>query len=492
MGKASKWFRSIFGLKKTDSHHQLSSSKPPHKDKHRWSFVKSYREKDSPATNSSSNSNAKSSSLYSRQQKQKDSVSVVDANDEGEVMDPNKHAIAVATATAAVAEAAVAAAQAAVEVVRLTSSSGRCAREPATHLSSSYGALEELAAVKIQSAFRGYLARRALRALKGLVRLQALVRGHIERKRTAEWLRRMQALLRAQARARAGRTQISGSSQSSSKSSHFNQPGPPTPEKIEHAIRSKSTKYEQSSMLKRNGSKSSGRALDNHEKTHPGWNQSDRRINEQSWGQRVHSTRIGPMDDEKNDKILEVDTGKPHFTSKRRNLFHSTHLALNSDLYSCSFTNSKDSHQTAPSPSSGEVQSLSPLKFSHEVEESPFCAADDSPQFYSASSKGGSSKRSPFTPAKSDGSRSYLSGYSDHPNYMSYTESSRAKVRSLSAPKQRPQYERSSSTKRYSIHGFGELKSNTQRSALHANFASKAYPGSGRLDRLGMPVGYRY
>ncbi|XVF13191.1 hypothetical protein REPUB_Repub08aG0186800 [Reevesia pubescens] len=500
MGKACKWFRSILGLKKTDSHHQSSSSKSPHKDNRRWSFVKSYREKDSfaPSTNkqatanSSSNSYVKSSSLYAGQQQQQNPVSVVEAKNEYEVVDPNKHAIAVAAATAAVAEAAVAAAQAAAAVVRLTSSSGRCAREPAAHVSSGSEACEKLSAVKIQSAFRGYLARRALRALKGLVRLQALVRGHIERKRTAEWLRRMQALLRAQARARAGRAQISESSQSSSKSSHFHHPGPPTPEKFEHAIRSKSTNYEQSSMLKRNGSKSSGRTFDDHEKIPPVWNRSDRRIDAQSWDQRVHSTRIVSMDDEKNDKILEVDTVKPHFTSKRRNLFHSTHLALNSDLYSCSFTNSRDSHQTAPSPSSGEVQSLSPLEFFHEAEESPFCDADNSPQFYSASSKGGSSKRSPFTPSKSDGSRSYLSGYSDHPNYMSYTESSRAKVRSLSAPKQRPYYERSSSTKRYSIHGFGELKSNTQKSAMHANFASKAYPGSGRLDRLGMPVGYRY
>ncbi|KAK6274796.1 hypothetical protein POUND7_004505 [Theobroma cacao] len=508
MGKASKWFRSILGLKKTDSLHQLSSSssskppqqqQPPHKDKRRWSFVKSFREKDSiisttkhtAAANSSSTSIAKSSP-YGRQQQQKEYVSV-GANGECEAVDPNKHAIAVAAATAAVAEAAVAAAQAAAAVVRLTSSSGRSARDPASHVSSSCGAREEFAAVKIQSAFRGYLARRALRALKGLVRLQALVRGHIERKRTAEWVRRMQALLRAQARARAGRAQISESSQSSSKSSHFHHPGPPTPEKFEHAIRSKSTKHEQSSMLKRSGSKSRGRTLDNHEKIPLGWNRSDRRIDEQSWDQQVHSTRVGPMDDEKDDKILEVDTGKPQFSSKRRNLFHSTHLALNSDLYSCSFTNSRDSHQTAPSPSSGEVQSISPLKCSHEVEESAFCTADNSPQFYSASSKGGSSRgRSPFTPAKSDGSRSFLSGYSDHPNYMAYTESSRAKVRSLSAPKQRPQYERSSSTKRYSIHGFAELKSNTQRSSLHANFASKAYPGSGRLDRLGMPLGYRY
>ncbi|XVE64895.1 hypothetical protein DITRI_Ditri07aG0138500 [Diplodiscus trichospermus] len=500
MGKASKWFRSILGFKKTDAHHQPSSSKPPHKDKRRWSFVKSYREKDSSATlatkpaakNSCNNSNGneKSSSLYDDQQQQKGSVSVVGTSGGCEVVDSNKHAIAVAAATTAVAEAAIAAAQAAAAVVRLTSSSGRCAREPTAHISSNCGAREEFAAVKIQSAFRGYLARRALRALKGLVRLQALVRGHIERKRTAQWLRRMQAVLRAQARARAGRAQISESSQSSSKSCHFYQPGPPTPDKFEHAIRSKSTKYELSSVLKRNGSKSS-RTLDNHEKLHSGWNRSECRMDDKSWD-RVHSTRIGHMDDEKPDKILEVDPGKPHYTFKGRNLFHSTHLAFNTDLYSCSFTNSRDSHQTAPSPSSGEVQSLSPLKFSQEVEESPFFDAENSPQFYSASSKGGSCKTSPFTPAKSDGSRSYLSGYSDYPNYMAYTASSRAKARSLSAPKQRPQYERSSSTKRNSVHGFGELKSNTQRSALHANFASKAYPGSGRLDRLGMPVGYRF
>ncbi|KAH7292171.1 hypothetical protein KP509_29G054200 [Ceratopteris richardii] len=68
---------------------------------------------------------------------------------------------------------------------------------------------EERAAIIIQTAFRGYLARRALRALKGVVRLQALIRGHSVRKQAALTLRCMQALVRVQARVRARRVHMS-------------------------------------------------------------------------------------------------------------------------------------------------------------------------------------------------------------------------------------------------------------------------------------------
>ncbi|KAK7294365.1 hypothetical protein RJT34_17254 [Clitoria ternatea] len=62
---------------------------------------------------------------------------------------------------------------------------------------------QEWAAIRIQAVFRGFLARRALRALRAVVRLQAIFRGRQVRKQAAVTLRCMQALVRVQARVKA-------------------------------------------------------------------------------------------------------------------------------------------------------------------------------------------------------------------------------------------------------------------------------------------------
>ncbi|CAN8254685.1 unnamed protein product [Cochlearia groenlandica] len=110
----------------------------------------------------------------------------------------SRHAYSVAVATAAAAEAAVAAAQAAAEVVRLTSSSR-------FHDKSK----EEIASIKIQTAFRGFMARRALRALKGLVRLKSLIQGKCVRRQSTSTLQSMQTLSRLQYQIRERRLRLS-------------------------------------------------------------------------------------------------------------------------------------------------------------------------------------------------------------------------------------------------------------------------------------------
>ncbi|CAM0954295.1 unnamed protein product [Alopecurus aequalis] len=69
---------------------------------------------------------------------------------------------------------------------------------------------EEQAAVKAQAAFRGYLARRAFRALKGIIRLQALIRGHLVRRQAASTLRATWLIVKFQAIVRGRNVRLSG------------------------------------------------------------------------------------------------------------------------------------------------------------------------------------------------------------------------------------------------------------------------------------------
>ncbi|XP_076925137.1 protein IQ-DOMAIN 11-like [Bidens hawaiensis] len=66
-------------------------------------------------------------------------------------------------------------------------------------------------AIKIQTAFRGLLARKALRALKGVVKLQALIRGHLVRHQAVTTLKRLQSVVNIHSQACAKRIQVANS-----------------------------------------------------------------------------------------------------------------------------------------------------------------------------------------------------------------------------------------------------------------------------------------
>ncbi|CAL9039649.1 protein IQ-DOMAIN 25-like [Musa acuminata AAA Group] len=184
MGRATRWLRSLLGRKKDAKvqKEDAGSDGYPTRDKKRWSFAEPRQPSDGSVARSPASAleTAWLRSFY----------------DDGEV--DGKRAMAVAVATAAAANAAVTAAQ--VAMVRLKSlGRGR---------TTTHGRHEWRAAVKIQTAFRCYLAKKALRALKALVKLQALVRGQLVRKQAAATLRGLQALMRAQSVARPGEPRV--------------------------------------------------------------------------------------------------------------------------------------------------------------------------------------------------------------------------------------------------------------------------------------------
>ncbi|GJY08372.1 IQ-DOMAIN 14-like protein [Tanacetum coccineum] len=165
MGKVSRWFRGVLGMKKDKENIDNSNAKR----KKRWSFGKCMKDPSQRAT--VENDSTRMRSCMSASEKEQ-----------------NKHDIAITATATAAADEAVASPQALVVVVRL-SSDGR---------GTLFSGMEKWAATKIQSVYRGHLARRALRALRGLVKFQSFVKGFLFRKRVAATLYSMQALLRAQ------------------------------------------------------------------------------------------------------------------------------------------------------------------------------------------------------------------------------------------------------------------------------------------------------
>lgn len=128
MGKATRWFKGLLGMKDKENVNNFNSG--DRKDKKRWSFGKPLKESQQQQPSSTDNVWLRSYMSETEQEQ-------------------NKHAIAVAAATAAAADAAVAAAQAAVAVVRLTNQ-----RRTTTSFNSGR---ETLAAIKIQKVFRSHL-----------------------------------------------------------------------------------------------------------------------------------------------------------------------------------------------------------------------------------------------------------------------------------------------------------------------------------------------
>ncbi|KAG6588002.1 Protein IQ-DOMAIN 31 [Cucurbita argyrosperma subsp. argyrosperma] len=375
MGRATRWLKNLFGIKKEKQPTMENSTSAFMKDNNPTSnFVGDAQLCNNPATippNLSAAEAAWLKSFYSETEKEQ-----------------SKHAIAVAAATAAAADAAVAAAQAAVAVVRLTSH-GR-----GTMFG---GGRERWASVKIQTCFRGFLARKALRALKGLVKLQALVRGYLIRKQATATLHSMQALIRAQATVRSQRTR-----------------------RFELQARKSTERFD------------------------------DTRSEHTA---SVHSRRLSSSFDntpftalEESPKIVEMDTGRPKSWSRRTNT-------------SASEFGDDPFHQTLSSPL--PCRTPSRLQIPDCRHDSDWgltgdecrliSTAQSTPRFVSSGRSNG-----PPTPAKSMCADNFFRGYLNFPNYMANTQSFMAKLRSQSAPKQRPE---PGSKKRLSLNELMESRS---------------------------------
>ncbi|ESQ48284.1 hypothetical protein EUTSA_v10020849mg [Eutrema salsugineum] len=355
MGRAARWFKGIFGMKKS---------------KEKENRVSGGGEDSGKGGGESGGSN------IHRKVLQADSVWLRTYMAETD-KEQNKHAIAVAAATAAAADAAVAAAQAAVAVVRLTSNGRAGGYSGGSGVSGS--TMERWAAVKIQTVFKGYLARKALRALKGLVKLQALVRGYLVRKRAAETFHSMQALFRAQTSVRSQRM-----------------------------IRSSLTRDNNNNMF------------------HPRY--SLERFDDSR--SEIHSKRISisvekqsnnnAVYDETSPKIVEIDTFRTKSRSKRMNVAVSE--CGDDFIYQ-----GKD------------------FEWSFPGEKSKFPTAQNTPRFSSSAANNHHYYYTPPSPAKSVcRDACFRPSYPGlmTPSYMANTQSFKAKVRSHSAPRQRPDRKR--------------------------------------------------
>ncbi|BAF16750.1 Os05g0187500 [Oryza sativa Japonica Group] len=425
MGKAARWFRNMWGGGRKEQ-----KGEAPASGGKRWSFGKSSRDSaEAAAAAAAAAAEASGGNAAIARAAEAAWLRSVYADTERE---QSKHAIAVAAATAAAADAAVAAAQAAVAVVRLTSK-GRSAPVLAATVAGDTRSLAA-AAVRIQTAFRGFLAKKALRALKALVKLQALVRGYLVRRQAAATLQSMQALVRAQATVRAHRSGAGAAA---------NLPH------LHHA-----PFWPRRSLVRRwlNLADDIAMYMFDVDVVCWRWMQQERCAGDDTrseHGVAAYSRRLSASIEsssygyDRSPKIVEVDTGRPksRSSSSRR---ASSPLLL--DAAGCASggedwcANSMSSPLPCYLPGGAPPPRIA-VPTSRHFPDYDWCAlekarpatAQSTPRYAHA----------PPTPTKSvcggGGGGGIHSSPLNCPNYMSNTQSFEAKVRSQSAPKQRPE-----------------------------------------------------
>ncbi|KAG0469063.1 hypothetical protein HPP92_018391 [Vanilla planifolia] len=186
MGK--RWFSVVKKVFSSES----KEKKDEEKSRKKWGFGKSKETKQVAAIPDLEGNPKAAHALLETQSTPSTKKSLAVVGDE--------HAFSVAIATAVAAEAAVVAARAAAEVVHLTTSLR------SVGVGSSR---EEVAAIKVQNAFRAYLARRGLQDSQGMVRLKSFKSSNAFKCQTMNSLYCIRALATVQSQVRARRIKLS-------------------------------------------------------------------------------------------------------------------------------------------------------------------------------------------------------------------------------------------------------------------------------------------